>query len=40
MTEVLTADQIFIRKLTEIILVNIENEAFGVKEFARESGIL
>jgi len=39
MTELLTTDQIFIRKLTDIILANLENESFGVKELARESGM-
>ena len=39
MTEPLSPDQIFIRKLTEIIHVNIRNEDFGVKELARESGM-
>ena len=39
MTEPLTADQIFIRKLTEIILANLGNENFGVKELTHESGI-
>ena len=31
-------DHAFIRKLTEIILANLENEHFGVKELARETG--
>ncbi len=35
----LTADQKFIRKLTDIILANLENEDFGVKELANDSGI-
>ena len=35
----LTADQKFIRKLTDIILANLENENFGVKELANDSGI-
>ncbi len=39
MTELLTTDKIFIRKLTDIILANLENESFGVKELARESGM-
>lgn len=39
MSELLTNDQIFINKLTEIIHVNIQNEDFGVKELARESGM-
>ena len=32
-------DQAFIRKLTEIIQANLENENFGVKELARETGL-
>ena len=39
MAEFTPTDQIFIRKLTEIILTNLGNEAFGVKELAYESGI-
>ncbi len=39
MTEHLSRDQILIRKLTEIILANLENEKFGVKELANESGM-
>lgn len=39
MSELLTNDQIFIRKLTEMIHENIRNEDFGVKELARESGM-
>jgi AraC-like DNA-binding protein/tetratricopeptide (TPR) repeat protein len=39
MTEPLTMDQIFIRKVTEIILVNLKNENFGVKELSHESGM-
>jgi TolB-like protein/AraC-like DNA-binding protein len=39
MTEQLSKDQILIRKLTEIILANLENEHFGVKELASESGV-
>ncbi len=34
MEEPLTADQIFIRKLTDIVLANLANENFGVKELA------
>jgi len=34
MTEPLITDQIFIKKLTEIILANLKNENFGVKELA------
>jgi AraC-like DNA-binding protein/tetratricopeptide (TPR) repeat protein len=39
MTEPLSTDQIFIRKLTDIILANLENEDFGVNELALKSGI-
>ena len=39
MTEPLSPDQIFIRKLTEITLANLENENFGVKDLAHESGM-
>jgi len=39
MEEPLTADQIFIRKLTDIVLANLANENFGVKELALESGM-
>ena len=39
MTEYFSKDQILIRKLTEIILANLENENFGVKELATESGM-
>lgn len=38
MTEPLTNDQIFIRKLTDIVLTNLENENFGVNDLASESG--
>jgi AraC-like DNA-binding protein/TolB-like protein/Tfp pilus assembly protein PilF len=39
MQEPISPDQILIRKLTEIILANLENENFGVDELAHESGI-
>jgi tetratricopeptide (TPR) repeat protein/AraC-like DNA-binding protein len=39
MAEPLSSDQIFIRKLTEIVLENLGNENFGVKELAHESGM-
>ena len=39
MSESLTPDRIFIRKLTEIIIANLGNEAFGVTELAHESGM-
>lgn len=38
MTDISARDQAFIRKLTEIIDANLENENFGVKELARASG--
>ena len=34
-----TNDQVFIRKLNEIIEANLANEKFGVDELAFESGI-
>ena len=39
MAEALTPDQEFIRKLTDIVLANLENENFGVNDLARESGL-
>ncbi len=39
MTEPFTTDQLFIGKLTDIVLVNLKNENFGVKELAHESGM-
>jgi AraC-like DNA-binding protein len=39
MAVAITNDQIFINKLTEIILANLGNEKFGVKELAQESGM-
>lgn len=39
MSEPLPNDQIFIRKLTNIILANLGNENFGPGELARESGV-
>jgi AraC-like DNA-binding protein len=35
----LSPDQIFIRKLTDIVLANLGNENFGVNDLARSSGI-
>jgi len=35
----ISPDQIFISKLTEIIIANLRNENFGVKELARESNM-
>ncbi len=34
-----TNDRDFVRKLTEIIEANLEDEKFGVKELAREAGM-
>ena len=39
MQEPLSPDQIFIRKMTDIILANLGNENFGVKELTHESGL-
>ena len=39
MTEPLTNDQIFIRKLADIVLTNLEKDNFGVSELALKSGI-
>jgi AraC-like DNA-binding protein len=39
MTKPLSMDQAFIRKLTDIVLANLQNEKFGVNELAREAGI-
>ena len=39
MPETLTKDQIFIRKLTDIIIANLGDENFGVKELVRVSGL-
>ncbi len=39
MTEPLTSDQVFIRKLNDIILANLGNENFGARELARECGL-
>ena len=39
MTGSLNPDQSLIRKLTDLVLANLENENFGVKELALESGI-
>jgi AraC-like DNA-binding protein/tetratricopeptide (TPR) repeat protein len=39
MTDSSGNDQAFIRKLTAIVLANLENASFGVKELAHESGI-
>ena len=34
-----TKDQIFISKLTEIVLANLKNVNFGVKELTHKSGM-
>ena len=39
MSDLLPNDKIFISKLTEIILANLNNENFGVKELVNKSGI-
>jgi TolB-like protein/AraC-like DNA-binding protein len=39
MAEPIAVDQVFIRKLTERILANLENKNFGVMELAHESGM-
>ncbi len=39
MTESPTTDQTFIRKLTDIVLANLENEQFGVDELSRKMGM-
>lgn len=39
MSEHLSADQVFIRRLTDIILANLENDNFGIKELVHESGL-
>jgi tetratricopeptide (TPR) repeat protein len=39
MAEPLPSDQVFIRKLTEIVIANLGNENFAVKDLAVESGM-
>ena len=39
MTDPLSIDQVFIRKLIDIVLANLGNENFGVNELAHESGL-
>jgi tetratricopeptide (TPR) repeat protein/AraC-like DNA-binding protein len=39
MSNLIPKDQVFINKLTEIIVANFRNENFGIKELAKESGI-
>jgi response regulator of citrate/malate metabolism len=39
MNEPLSLDQAFIKKLTDIILANLQNEQFGVEELSRQAGM-
>jgi TolB-like protein/AraC-like DNA-binding protein/Flp pilus assembly protein TadD len=39
MNNLISMDHTFTRKLTDIILANLENESFGVKELAHETGM-
>jgi len=39
MTEHLSMDDVFIKKLTEIVLANLNNENFSVEKLAREAGM-
>lgn len=39
MNDLTSMDHIFTRKLTDIILANLENESFGAKELAHETGM-
>ena len=39
MTEKLSMDQEFIKKLIDILEINLENENFGVIELASEAGL-
>jgi AraC-like DNA-binding protein/tetratricopeptide (TPR) repeat protein len=39
MTKPLSPEQAFIKKLTDIVLANLQNENFGVNDLARESGL-
>ena len=39
MNELSSKDQLFISKLTEIILGNLEDEGFGIKELAEKASI-
>lgn len=39
MDEPLSLEEVFIRKLTDIILSNLKNENFGVEELSREMGM-
>jgi AraC-like DNA-binding protein/tetratricopeptide (TPR) repeat protein len=39
MTEPLSTDQPFLRKLTDLVIANLQNQNFGVNELALESGL-
>lgn len=39
MEDPVSVNQIFVKKLTDIVLANLDNEHFGVKELAREAGM-
>lgn len=39
MEETLSKDQQFLKKLTDIVIANLQNENFGVRELAMESGM-
>ena len=39
MNDLTSVDQKFVRRLTDIILANLENESFGVKELVHETGM-
>ena len=39
MSEALSIDQVFLNRLTGIVLDNLANENFGVLELAKEAGI-
>ena len=39
MAEPLSIDQVFIKKLTDIVLTNLANENFGAEELAKEAGM-
>jgi AraC-like DNA-binding protein len=38
MTEPNPIDQAFLKKLTDIVLANLQNDKFGVRELVRKSG--
>ena len=39
MSSLLSSDNAFIRKLTDIVLTNLKDESFGVRDLAREAGM-